>query len=69
MENPKGRHCLGDLGVDGRIMLKCILKKWVMSKWTVLIWLRIKSNDKLYEYDSEIWPINGRKFLQYLGES
>jgi hypothetical protein len=31
---------LGDPGVDGRIILKCILKKWDVA-WTELSWLRI----------------------------
>jgi hypothetical protein len=32
---------LEHLGADGRIILKCILKKPVGRAWTGLIWLRI----------------------------
>jgi hypothetical protein len=35
------RHHLEDLSEDGRIILKCIFKKWVGEAWTGLIRLRI----------------------------
>jgi hypothetical protein len=31
---------LEDPGVDGRIILKCIIKKWDGEAWTGFIWLR-----------------------------
>jgi len=34
------RDHLEQLGIDGRIILKCILKKWDGEAWTGLIWLR-----------------------------
>jgi len=39
--NLREREHLEGLGVDGRIILKCIFKKWNWGAWTRLIWLRI----------------------------
>jgi hypothetical protein len=40
---PEGRDHWGDPGVDGRIILGWILKKWDMWVWTGLDWLRIEA--------------------------
>jgi hypothetical protein len=40
----EGDH-LEDPGVDERIILKLIFKKWDRGAWTVLIWLRIGTGD------------------------
>jgi hypothetical protein len=38
---------LGNPGVDGRIILKRIYKKWNVWSWTGLSWLRIGTSDGL----------------------
>jgi hypothetical protein len=43
LENLTGRGYLEYIAVDGRIILKCILKKCGLRFWTGFIWLRIDS--------------------------
>jgi hypothetical protein len=40
---------LEDLGVDGKIILKCILKTSDGEAWTGLIWLRIGTEDRFHK--------------------
>jgi hypothetical protein len=42
VENPKETDHLGNIVIGGRIILKCILKKWIG-----LIWLRIGYTGRL----------------------
>jgi len=41
------RDDLTDPGVDGRIILKFIFRKWNLGSWTVLIWLRTRTGGGL----------------------
>jgi hypothetical protein len=41
----KGTDQFGDLEVDGRIILKWILKKQGMRVYTEFIWLKIRTSD------------------------
>jgi hypothetical protein len=41
LENLKGKAYQEDLGVNGRLILECILGKWGGKLWDGLIWLRI----------------------------
>jgi hypothetical protein len=45
--NMNGRHHLGDISVDGRIILKRILNKYGVMMWTGFIWLRTGSSGEL----------------------
>ena len=40
---PEGRRHWGDLGVDGRIILGWISKRWDVGIWTELGWPRIET--------------------------
>jgi hypothetical protein len=42
-ENLRERDHWGDPGVDGRIILRRIFRKWDVGVWTGLSWLRIKT--------------------------
>jgi len=39
--NMRERYNLGDPGVNGRIILRRIFRKWDMGLWTGSSWLRI----------------------------
>jgi hypothetical protein len=39
--NLRERGHLGDPGVDGRIILRCMFRKWDVEVWSELSWLRM----------------------------
>jgi hypothetical protein len=41
--NLRERDHLGDPGIDGRILLRRIFRKWDVGEWTELRWLRIET--------------------------
>jgi hypothetical protein len=41
VEKPEGKNHLEDIGVDGRMILRWISRKWDMGAWTGSSWLRI----------------------------
>jgi hypothetical protein len=47
LKNLKGSNRLGDIGIDERIILKRILKKYLMGMWTGVVCLRIGSGGLL----------------------
>jgi len=43
----EGKDHLENLGIIGRIILKCIIKKWDGAAFTALLWLRIETGSRL----------------------
>jgi hypothetical protein len=43
MGKPEGKRPLGIPGVDGRIILRWIFRKWDVGVWTGSSWLRIET--------------------------
>jgi hypothetical protein len=43
VRKPEGKRQLGDPGVDGRIILRWIFRKWDVGLCTGLSWLRIET--------------------------
>jgi hypothetical protein len=44
---PEEKDMLGELGVDGRIILKLILKNYDVWLWARFMWFRIESSSRL----------------------
>jgi hypothetical protein len=40
---PEGKSHWGDPGVDGRIIVGCIFRKWDVGAWIGLGWFRIET--------------------------
>jgi hypothetical protein len=44
----RGRCHMGDVVVGGRKLIKWIFKKWELTLWTEVIWIRIGSSVELF---------------------
>jgi len=51
--NLNERNHLEDAGANGRIILKCILKKQDSKTWIGFIWLTTGTSEDFYEYGYE----------------
>jgi hypothetical protein len=61
---PKRKNHLEDLGVDVKIILKCILKEQDVWVWTGFSWFKIRSVTGSCEHFNEpLTSIKGRVFL------
>jgi len=63
-ENVRERDHLGDPGIDGRMILRRIFRKWNGSPWTGLNWLRIGTVAGYCECGNE--PLNSVKCREFL---
>lgn len=62
--NPKEGDHLEYLGVGGKIILKCILKRWDGRMCTGLLWLRTRVSERLFEHVISVWvPYNNGDVL------
>jgi len=43
---PEERNHLRDLGVDGKVILRRLFRKWDVRVWTGSSWLRIGTGDR-----------------------
>jgi hypothetical protein len=61
---PEGNRALGRIGVDGKLILNWVSKKWDGEAWTRLIWLRIGQMAGACECNNEPFgSIQCREFL------
>ena len=57
-----------DLGVDGKIILKLIIRKWGGETWPRLLWLRIGTVAGTCERGNKSWSsVKCGKITDYMG--
>lgn len=62
--DPDRKTLLGDLGVDGGIILRLILRKWC-----VMMWNKMRSSGCSFEHSNETFvSVKGREFLDWLSD-
>ena len=44
---PEGKDHLEDPGIDGKVILRWLIRKWDRGAWTGFIWLRIETGEGL----------------------
>ena len=54
MGKPGGKDHLEDLGVDGRVIRKLIIRESVGRAWFGLLWLRIRACGELFEHGNDL---------------
>jgi hypothetical protein len=55
--NLKDTKCFKGLGVDGKMVLKCVLKMYGGRVWTVFIWLGVTRRAVISKIMNNTWEI------------
>jgi len=67
VRKPEGKNHLEDPGIDGKIILRWIIRKWDVGAWTGLIWLRIGPGGDTCKCGNEpLGSIKCGEFLDWL---
>jgi hypothetical protein len=64
-ENLKGRDHFGDLNVDGNLILKWMLNKYVARVWNGFIWLRMLTSSGVLWTHWQTWSFHKRWWFSW----